>query len=154
MKNLEERIWALENFKKIRNYLPNDHSKRQSLNFYIQKLRNEFANSPKVLDLGCGDGNSINIFKQIYPEIIWHGIDVEDSPEVRRRTNDYESILTFDGINLPYSNNFFSLIYCNQVLEHVRFPDKLIAEAFRVLKPNGVFIGAVSYLEPYHSYSI
>ncbi|MDP5053407.1 MAG: class I SAM-dependent methyltransferase, partial [Congregibacter sp.] len=57
-------------------------------------------------------------------------------------------------MNLPYSDGYFDVIYYNQVLEHVRRPDELIAEVVRVLKPGGTFLGSVSYLEPFHSYSI
>lgn len=154
MKKFEEKIRALGNFKSIQDYLPNDHSNRQSLNCYIQQPLSQLTDKANVLDLGCGEGGSIELFKKIAPKTIWHGVDIEDSPEVRKRTRENESIITFDGVNLPYSNDNFDFIYCNQVLEHVRFPDKLIAEAFRVLRPNGLFVGAASYLEPYHSYSI
>jgi SAM-dependent methyltransferase len=154
MGKFEEKIRGLENYKAIRDYLPNDHSNRQSLAFYVEHTRNQFSNSTTVLDLGCGEGDSIDLFKKIVPKAHWHGVDIEDSPEVRKRIREHGSIKTFDGVNLPYPNNYFDLIYCNQVLEHVRYPDKLISEAFRVLKPYGLFAGAVSYLEPFHSYSI
>ena len=87
-------------------------------------------------------------------EVVWHGVDIKDSPEVKKRSKDIDSILTFDGVNLPYDANYFDLIYTNQVLEHVRFPDALMADVFRVVKRGGILIGSVSYLEPYHSYSI
>jgi len=154
MQKFRNKISTLENFKAIHEYLPKDHSNRQSLNVYVQRFCRQLTGCSNVLDLGCGEGDSIDFFKSIAPKTRWHGVDIKDSPEVRKRTRENKSILTFDGVNLPYSKNSFDLIYCNQVLEHVRCPDALIAEAFRVLKPNGWFVGAVSYLEPYHSYSI
>ena len=36
----------------------------------------------------------------------------------------------------------------------MRHPDDLLKEVFQVLKPGGYFTGSVSYLEPYHSFSI
>jgi hypothetical protein len=39
------------------------------------------------------------------------------------------------------------------VFEHVRHPDIVLAEVARVLRPGGAFIGSVSALEPYHSFS-
>jgi len=154
MGKFEEKLGRLENYKAIRDYLPDDHSNRQSLNSYIQQVSKQFTNSINILDLGCGEGYSNDIFKRMIPIANWHGVDIEDSPEVRKRTIKHEAIKFFNGVNLPYPNNYFDLIYCNQVLEHVRYPDELIAEAFRVLKPGGLFAGTVSYLEPFHSYSI
>lgn len=36
----------------------------------------------------------------------------------------------------------------------MRFPEKVLAEVRRVLRPGGVFIGQTSQFEPYHSYSL
>lgn len=154
MGNFEKKLRGLDNFKSLEDYLPRDNSHRHSLTHYIQQASNQLAAPATVLDLGCGEGSSIDLFNRIAPSVNWHGVDIEDSPEVRKRRRKHESIKTFDGVNLPYPDRYFDLIYCNQVLEHVRHPDRLISDALRVLRPNGLFVGAVSYLEPYHSYSI
>ena len=39
--------------------------------------------------------------------------------------------------NLPFKTNFFDLIICNHVLEHVQNDLKAMKELFRVLKPGG-----------------
>ena len=154
MGKLAKKIRRMENFKALGDYLPDDHSGRQTLDSYIREAASQFPDSFTILDLGCGEGDSIDLFKNAAPTAIWHGVDIEDSPEVRMRTRANQSIETFDGVNLPFPDANFDLIFCNQVLEHVRYPDRLVAEAFRVLKPAGVFAGSVSYLEPFHSYSI
>ncbi|WP_299979453.1 methyltransferase domain-containing protein [Desulfobacula sp.] len=154
MKGLKHKITSQEIYKAIRAYLPQDHSNHQSLYPYLKQF---FAQSPeniKVLDIGCGDGNSIKLFQKMAKNIEWYGVDIDNSPEVKQRVRKSAQFSNFNGVNLPYSDNSFDLLYCHQVLEHVRHPDALIADAFRVLKPNGLFVGAVSYLEPYHSYSI
>ncbi len=124
------------------------------MNFYIKDFCSHITSSVTILDLGCGEGNSIDFFKSISESINWHGVDIEDSPEVRKRSHNHESILTFDGINLPFLmktlTQFIAIMYSSMYVS----PDALIADAFRVLKPNGMFVGTVSYLEPYHSYSI
>ena len=114
----------------------------------------EMPGALEVLDLGCGEGKSIYLFQRVIPSARWRGVDISSSPEVDRRQRHDLPCETFDGVNLPYANETFDLIYCGQVLEHVRHPDKLMADAARVLKRGGVFLGSVSYLEPYHSNSI
>ncbi|MBN1872998.1 MAG: methyltransferase domain-containing protein [Anaerolineae bacterium] len=37
----------------------------------------------------------------------------------------------------PFVKNCFDLIYCSSLIEHLAEPDKLLAEAWRVLKPGG-----------------
>ena len=151
---MRNKIHDLENWKAIEQYLPGDRSSHTTIEDYIENICEQLKGPIKLLDLGCGRGDSIDFFKEISSDINWHGVDIEDSPEVKTRVRESESIRAFDGVNLPYADNEFDLIYCNQVLEHVRYPDQLATSAFRVLKSGGLFVGSVSYLEPFHSYSI
>ena len=41
---------------------------------------------------------------------------------------------------IQYSNNYFDIIICNHVLEHVLEYEKAIKEIFRVLKKGGIAI--------------
>lgn len=108
----------------------------------------------RILDLGCGSGRSFDWFKQCLPRFEWTGLDIESSPEVLSRTRTDCSFTTYNGVSIPFEDQTFDIVFSNQVFEHVRHPDALLSEVHRVLKPGGRFIGGVSYLEPYHSYSI
>ena len=151
---IKHKIASQELYQSIRDYLPRDHSRHQSLECYLAGCIPMLPESARVLDLGCGEGNSIELFQRLSAGIVWRGVDLEDSPEARQRLHGNENISIFNGVDLPYPDNSFDLIFCRQVLEHARHPDALIADALRVLKPDGLFVGSVSYLEPYHSYSI
>ena len=137
-------------------YLPNDHSRQMTAEKLVSHIWPHTAQS--VLDLGCGTGASLDMFRQISVsrgvEIAWRGVDIENSPEVRSRRRFDGTFDTFDGVNLPYSDATFDVVYSDQVFEHVRYPDALMNNVARVLKPGGFLVGSVSYLEPYHSYSI
>lgn len=108
----------------------------------------------RVLDLGCGDGESVDRFRAADPEVHWVGLDLPDSPEVRTRRRSDAEFATFGGVAIPFGDACFDLVYCRQVLEHVRYPEPLLSEVRRVLVPGGWFCGSTSQLEPYHSRSI
>ncbi len=134
--------------------IPSDSSQQITSEYYIPyvlKVANELK--IKVLDLGCGEGNSEAKFNDQGQNIEWFGLDIDESPEVNSRTKVEGNFYTFDGINIPFADNYFDVIYSNQVFEHVRYPEALLKEINRVLKPGAYFIGSVSYLEPYHSFS-
>ncbi|KWF32646.1 hypothetical protein WL88_25140 [Burkholderia diffusa] len=107
-----------------------------------------------MLDLGCGDGKSLDWFAQSGIECDWKGLDIEDSPEVRTRTRTDGAFHTYDGVHIPFEAGAFDAVFSHQVFEHVRHPERVLREIARVLRPGGVFLGSVSYLEPFHSYSI
>ncbi len=95
----------------------------------------------KVLDLGCGTG----LITQVLSGSVT-GVDIspwkverarQHLPHVTFTVDDVENLLT-----LP-ANNCFDAVVCTDVLEHLENPDRAIAEAWRVLKPTGVFIGTV-----------
>jgi len=134
--------------------LPDDHAKQFSADSYIDRLPILRGPDCRVLDLGCGEGASRIRFEQQAQAIEWYGVDIADSPEVAGRLAEVERVITFDGVNLPFGDQCFDVIFSRQVFEHVRHPDALAREAARVLKPGGAFVGSVAYLEPYHSRSI
>ena len=139
----------------IYDFVPSDHSRQVNLDYYIEKLLMEgrLNDEVQVLDLGCGIGESQKHFKKINSKIHWVGLDIEDSPEVNSRIETNFEFKSFDGINIPFPDNHFNIIYSKQVFEHVRYPRELLAEVKRVLKPDGYFIGSTSHLEPFHSLS-
>lgn len=113
----------------------------------------EGLQAPVVLDVGCGNGRSVEIFRANAPGAKWVGVDIEDSAEVRSRTREDAEFHTFNGVDLPFEDGRFDVAYCAQVLEHVRRPEPLLAEIARVLRPGGRFAGSTSQLEPFHSAS-
>ncbi len=135
-------------------FLPVDTSFCVNAGYYPKNILNKKSKRLNILDLGCGAGNSIDLFRSINPDVNWFGVDLESSPEGKLRTRTDGDFSTYDGVHLPYEDDTFDFIYSNQVFEHVRHPDVLLKDVFRVLKPGRNFAGSVSYLEPYHSYSI
>jgi len=135
-------------------YLPQDHSRQTTAVSCVRKIIRENKNIKTMMDLGCGAGKSVDFFHRLNSEINWVGLDIEDSPQVNRRTRNDVEFCSYDGINIPFEDNYFDLIYSNQVMEHVRNPRELLKEVARVLKPNGYFVGSTSQLETYHSFSV
>jgi len=135
--------------------VPDDHARQTLADRYIEREIGRGPDRPwRVLDLGCGTGSSVDSFRARDPHVDWVGIDVPDSPEARFRTRTDARFETFDGVSLPFGDESFELVYCKQVLEHVRHPERLLADVRRVLAPGGWFAGSTSQLEAYHSLSL
>ena len=135
--------------------IPRDHSRQVVADDYAGRYlsRGDRPAAPRVMDLGCGTGDSVDLFRRLDPAVRWVGVDVERSPEVDERVRDDAELVTFDGVNLPFEDHSFDLVYCKQVLEHVRHPHPLIRDVGRVLGPGGWFVGSTSQLEAFHSRS-
>ena len=142
----------------IPNAIPNDHCEQSSALSMLGEAKDRFElgelSAPDVLDLGCGAGKTFEALRKVVPKLNYFGVDIEDSPEVRNRRRTDLSFDTYDGVNLPYDNASMDIVFSSQVLEHVRHPDLLLRDLVRVLRDGGVFVGSVSFLEPYHSLSI
>ena len=137
------------------NTVPRDHARQTLADRYAEReIGRPVEGAWRVLDLGCGAGGSVDVFRARDPNVQWVGIDVPGSPEAAGRVRRDARFETFDGVTIPFEDASFDLVYCKQVLEHVRDPEPLLAEVRRVLAPGGWLAGSTSQLETYHSLSL
>lgn len=84
----------------------------------------------KALDVGCRDGYwSQKLMDKGYSV---ESIDVEPH---------YAPAIKIDVDNgLPYKNESFDLIWCSEVLEHLKDPGLVLAQMSKLLKKNGIIV--------------
>ncbi len=134
--------------------IPNDHARQVNSTYYLDEAMTGPDAPDLVVDLGCGRGTSVKLFRRHNRRVRWLGIDISDSPESKQRVPNGDLVVHYDGVHLPLQTGSVPLIYSKQVFEHVRHPSELIFEIARALRPGGQFIGSTSQLEPYHSLSL
>jgi SAM-dependent methyltransferase len=57
-----------------------------------------------------------------------------------------------DAYELPYTAGSVDAVCCEAVLEHLEFPERSVAEMWRVLEPGGQVFAATPFLQLYHGY--
>jgi SAM-dependent methyltransferase len=95
--------------------------------------------SGTILDIGAGKSPYRIFFKQVNKYI---KLDNFDYPGIDIKADATKKI--------PLKSNSVDGCVCFQVLEHVTNPQKLINEAYRVLKPNGKFLLTTHMAAPLH----
>ena len=101
------------------------------------------SQSLKILDFGCGDGNSSVYIKKHFPNAIIYGVDVSKesvSLAVKKKISD-ANFVAFDGSNLPFNEENFDLVFTSMVFHHIehRLHENILNEIRRVLKKEGRF---------------
>ena len=86
----------------------------------------------KVLDIGCAKGFLVKAFQDMGIDAI--GVDIS-SYAIKHGI--CSNLILADATNLCFKSNTFDLVVSIHTIEHLRNPEKLIAEARRVLKPGG-----------------
>ncbi len=109
---------------------------------------NSLPRNCKLLDIGCGNGNVLRRFQAVRPDIKITGVDREDIKELLPgNVNFYK--LDLESDSLPFPDNCFTGVTMVHVVEHIRNPEKVFKEIFRVLQDRGHF-----YLETPHVKSL
>ncbi|MGH3072895.1 MAG: class I SAM-dependent methyltransferase [Gaiellaceae bacterium] len=93
-----------------------------------------------VLDLGCRNGALAKHFLA-GNEVV--GVDVDSNALAQAAERGVTPVWADVEEPLPFDDGSFDAVVAGEILEHVRFPDQVIAEIGRVLKPDGVFVGSV-----------
>lgn len=97
-----------------------------------------------ILDVGCGPGSITVDLARLVPQGKVTGVDAVESVLDQARelaTSRGLTNITFESVdanNLPYPDNSFDIVYCHQVLQHVKDPISILKEMRRVAKPGGI----------------
>ncbi len=90
----------------------------------------------KILDVGCGIST------------VLHFID-GDKYGIDPLADEYKKLYKYPreiniqkgfGENIPFLNDYFDVVFCSNVLDHVTNPQKTVDEIHRVLKTKGYFV--------------
>lgn len=104
------------------------------------KWLKDLPSGSNVLEVGSGSGQFIRAFKQKHPEWECFGSDISATAlDYAKKTNDGVNYDLAQENVLPYPDNNFSAVLVFDVLEHVKNPQNIVSEIFRVLKPGGKF---------------
>ncbi|MBD2426807.1 class I SAM-dependent methyltransferase [Phormidium sp. FACHB-1136] len=103
---------------------------------------------PKVLDIACGTGRTLSMIRDTLPQTLLYGVDL--SPAYLRKANGLLSskprvlpqLVQANGEDLPFVAAYFeavvSVFLFHELPAEAR--QNVINEAYRVVKPGGVFI--------------
>jgi SAM-dependent methyltransferase len=94
----------------------------------------------RVLDLGCRSGALTRHFLE-GNEVV--GIDVDAAALARAAELGVEPVQANVEDPLPFDDASFDVVVAGELFEHLRFPDALVTEIRRVLRPGGALVGSV-----------
>jgi len=100
--------------------------------------RYRMTESASFLDVGCGRGEFLRGFLQC--GVYGYGIDQDISLAKKICFKAELKVADIEGDGIPYPDSFFDFVYSKSVIEHFYYPEKLVKEMFRVLKPGGLAI--------------
>lgn len=92
----------------------------------------------KILDVGCSGGTITKYISKHANKTV--GIDIDQYAINKANLNYKNKHLSFkivSGVDIPYKENYFDIVICNQVYSYSLKPDKIMSEIYRVLKPDG-----------------
>src|SRR5437867_2146075 len=106
------------------------------------ELFREYVGGPgrRVLDLGCRYGALTRMYMQGNDVV---GIDVDREALAEAAKLGIETRWADVDAPLPFEDASFDVVVAGELLEHVRDPAGLVAEAKRVLRPGGQFVASV-----------
>lgn len=94
----------------------------------------------KVLDIGCGTGETLTYLKKTFPNIKVYGVDQSAMAVKYAQSRRHKNVYRGNALKLPFKDNTFDAVLLLDVVEHIKDDVKALCEAKRVLKTTGVII--------------
>ena len=100
-------------------------------------LKINYGETSNILDVGCGNGNFASEVMKVLNVNKVFGVDF--SMEQLKRINQ-KKVTSFHASaeNLPFGDNQFSLVYCIEVIQNIKYINSTLTEIARVTKQDGL----------------
>lgn len=119
-----------------------------NLEYFSQVRREIFPFLPekmgRVLEVGCGTGDTLNYLKQ-HGRCDWAGgIElVSSAAAIAESRIDLLIEGNIEAMKLPFENGSLDVILCLDILEHLVDPWSVVHKLDKLLKPGGVLIASI-----------
>jgi len=116
----------------------------------LERFLGKFSGK-RILDVGCGTGGFLAAAREKSTSVF--GLDPDKEAIEICKLKGLKNVRVGRGENLDYKDNFFDIVYCYTVLEHVKDPMQTLKEMVRVVKKNGkIYIHTPNYLSFYEGH--
>ncbi|WP_253696494.1 bifunctional 2-polyprenyl-6-hydroxyphenol methylase/3-demethylubiquinol 3-O-methyltransferase UbiG [Bdellovibrio sp. HCB117] len=118
--------------------LRNQH--KVEMPWILEEIRRNIGYRAEILDMGCGAGFLSNDLALAGHSV--QGIDLSTSSLKVAADRDVTHTVRYqqgDVYSVPFAKESFDVVCAMDLLEHVSDPQRVIAEATRVLRPGGLF---------------
>ncbi len=95
-----------------------------------------------VIDIGCGFGENRKLVEDVCGH--WTGVEPYKGGA---------HTVTASAEDLPFDDNTFDVAIMDAVLEHLPEVERSFSEVARVIRPSGVLVGYVAFMECFHEVS-
>jgi SAM-dependent methyltransferase len=135
--------------------VPPQHGQRGSPVYHLDHAHvrrlSDLPPGALVLETGCGGGQMRKWVEAQGLRYLGTDVSTERVHEWLRDSGGAD--LLCDAHALPLRDATVDAVYAAAVYEHLAFPILAASEAARVLKPGGLHLGSMSFLEPWHDES-
>jgi len=102
-------------------------------------LKHEIKDSSTILDIGGYDGYVSYHLKKIFPNLVITVVDT-DELGLGLAKNRGLNVICASALELPIKDKELDIVFCFDLIEHIKEDVKLVKELSRVLKDNGKII--------------
>ena len=112
----------------------------RTLEPHLRRLRARATGPLRLLDLGCGVGNTL---RALGGRDVAFGVEYSTVALAVARRRGIDRVVAGDGLCLPFPSRAFDAVIALEVVEHFADDTGVLREAFRVLRPGGVLVASV-----------
>ena len=107
-------------------------------------------NAEYILDIGCGDGAVARVLTN--RNCVIDGVTIsQEEQKIAGKVMRHVHIFNLENGLPDLGINIYDVVICSHVLEHICYPENLMNDIYKVLKPKGILIVALPNIMHYKS---